>query len=165
MVSSSFPPPRRFRAVLLAALLLTAGFFAVQPAVLSLRAKPHAPATLAAVTLQEAFSFQLKDLAVRHQGGNTLGVAVRYTYVEGIPDADYPDFRVLAQTCEEFLTRYPQESAFWEVVNKELTQTLLDKFPALAAVTVELHVSATSRIPYGRASTVTRRRSPAPREG
>jgi hypothetical protein len=117
-------------------------------------------AGIESASLREGFSFQLKDCEVPQQGGNRLGVSVRYDYQHGIRSEDYPDFRLVARACEEFLSGYPDKKAFWEVVNKELTAVLLEKFPALASVTVEIQVPATSAIPYARSSTVTRHRDP-----
>ncbi len=106
----------------------------------------------------ERFEFELRDLKVAHQGGNTLTLKLRYDYRRGLKPADYPDFRKLAQTCEEFFKGYPNDADFWEILNLKLTARLLREFPALAAITVEIHVAPTERIPYPRASTVTRSR-------
>ena len=118
------------------------------------------PAVVETATLQEGFSFQLKDLQVPQQGGNTLNVSVRYSYKAGIRNDEYPDFRLLARACEDFLRDYPDKKAFWEVLNKELTAAVMERFPALASITVEIQVSPTSAIPYPRASTVTRSHDP-----
>lgn len=116
------------------------------------------PAVVETTALQEGFSFHLKDLQVPQQGGNTLNISVRYFYKPGIQNTEYPDFRQLARACEDFLRDYPDKKAFWEVLNKELTAALLERFPALTSVTVEIGVVPTSAIPYPRASTVTRGR-------
>ena len=118
------------------------------------------PAAVETTTLQEGFSFGLKDLQVPQQGGNTLNVSVRYSYKTGIRNDEYPDFRLLARACEDFLRDYPDKKAFWEVLNKDLTVAVMEQFPALASITVEIQVSPTSAIPYPRSSTVTRRHDP-----
>ena len=119
---------------------------------------PPASAAATTATLQEGFSFSLQNLQVSQQGGNTLDLSVRYAYRAGIRNDEYPDYRLLARTCEEFLRDYPNKKAFWEVLNKELTATLLERFPALNSITVEMQVEPTSTIPQPRASTVTRTR-------
>ena len=125
--------------------------------------KPHAPQRRPATNhdqLREEFSFKLKDFKVDHQAeNNTLQVQVRYTYKPGIKEAEYPDFIPMAKDVEQFLTNYPNESTYWEIVNKELTQMVLDKYPALSSVTCEIEVSPSPRHPFTRASHVTRQRS------
>jgi hypothetical protein len=83
---------------------------------------------------------------------------LRYTYRTGLKAADYPDFRKLAETTEEFFRSYPNDGDFWEIVNLKLTAKLLRDFPALVNLTVEIHVMPTDRIPFARTSTVTRTR-------
>ena len=108
--------------------------------------------------VQERFEFELRDLKVAHQGGNTLTLKLRYDYRPGLKPAEYPDFRKLAQSCEEFFKGYPNDTDFWEILNLKLTARLLREFPALAAITVEIQVAPTERIPFPRSSTVTRSR-------
>ena len=125
---------------------------------------PDVPAATAAAPLDaqapphEGFSFQMRDYSINHQGLNTLNVNVRYAYREGLRPEDYPDFQDLDKTCDEFFAHYPNPDTFWEVLNKELTSKLLEEFPALSSVTIEIQVSPTARIPFPRASTVTRTR-------
>ena len=88
-------------------------------------------------------------------------MAVRYRYRSGLRNDEYPDYRLLARACEDFLANFPDKKAFWEIVNKELTAALLERFPALATITVELHVAPTAAITQSRTSTVTRHRDAA----
>ncbi len=121
------------------------------------RAEP----TAKSAALQEGFAFELRDLSVPLQGGNSLTVSVQYGYRDGIRTEEYPDFRLLARACEDFFANYPDKKAYWEVLNKELTALLLERFPALKHITVEIRVAPTSAIPYARSSRVTRSRDGA----
>lgn len=110
--------------------------------------------------LVEEFSFTIKDYKLNHQGEwNTLDLIIRYRYAHGISDEAYPDFRLLLKDVEAFLTGYPNEVDYWEIVNKKLTSMLLQKYPALSAITCEMHVSPSRNEPYIRSSTVTRSRA------
>ena len=116
-------------------------------------------------TVREGFAFYFKDFKLEHQGeAHTLQIAVRYDYVSGIADKDYPNYVPIAQLVEKFLTDYPNENTFWEIVNKQLTQRLLDDYPALAWVTCEIHVAPSQRLKLGRTSFVTRERQRQPGE-
>ena len=129
-------------------------------ALLALLAGPPAsslPARdLRATRVHEQFEFELRDVKVSHQGGNTLTLKIRYDYRGGLKPSEYPDFTVLAKACEDFLRTYPNDSDFWEIVNLKLTALLLHDFRALTSVTSEMRVAPTERIPFPRASTVSR---------
>ena len=111
-------------------------------------------------SLVEEFSFWLKDFRMDHQGqANNLNISISYRYTANIKKADYSDFRWLAKDVETFLTNYPNEDDYWEIVNKQITALLLKKYPGVAAVTCEIKVEPTSVVPYTRSSRVTRERS------
>src|SRR4051794_5585507 len=110
--------------------------------------------------LVEEFSFTIKDFKMDHQSQmNNLNISVRYRYRANITKADYPDFRWLEKDIETSLTNYPNKTDYWEIVNKQLTGTLMKKYPSLTRVTIEIEVSPSLLVPFQRSSTVTRRRS------
>jgi hypothetical protein len=112
--------------------------------------------------LIEEFSFLLKDFKFNHQSElNTLNISVSYRYVVNIANSEYPDFRLLAKDIESLLTNYPNETDYWEIVNKQLTSLLLKKYPAIMSVTCELKVDPSRLDPYIRSSRVTRERHTA----
>ncbi len=108
--------------------------------------------------LIEQFQFELRDLVISHQGGNTLQIIVQYDYRSGIKASEYPDFRGLAKECEDFFRNYPNSTDFWEVLNRKLTAQVLQRHAELAAVRCEIRVAPTEREAHHRASIVTRRR-------
>jgi len=107
-------------------------------------------------TLVEEFSFLIKDFKVDHQGENTLNIKVKIRYKKSMLVTDYPDFRVIAKDIEAFLTSYPNETDYWEIVNKKITLLVLDKYSAIESVTSEIEVSPTPAVPYVRSSVATR---------
>lgn len=110
--------------------------------------------------LIEEFSFLIKDFKVDHQTeSHNLNISVSYRYVVNIANADYPDFRLLAKDVETFLTNYPKEDDYWEIVNKNLTLSLLKKYPAISSITSNVTADPTRLDPYVRSSRVTRERS------
>ena len=150
---------RFWRALPTAVVLGVALFFAVRNPSPQFARDLSADRTVTATALHEDFSFEIKGLAVRYQGGNRLHLTVRYTYKAGIKDEEYPDFRALSSACTDYFAHDENESAYWEIVNKELTAHLLEKFPMLASVQLEISVAPTERIPWSRTSTVTRSRT------
>ena len=114
----------------------------------------------------EEFSFLIKDFKIDHQAEtNNLNISISYRYVVDIKDAEYPDFRLLAKDVEMFLTNYPNEADYWEILNKQITSLLLKKYPAITSVTSELKVDPSRLDPYIRASRVTRERGRARANG
>jgi hypothetical protein len=112
-------------------------------------------------SLVEEFSFQIKDFKMDHQTQtNNLNISISYRYIANIEKAQYPDFRWLAKDVETLLSNYPNKDDYWEIVNKQITSLLLNKYPAITSVTCELKVDPSSLIPYARSSRVTRERGP-----
>jgi hypothetical protein len=80
------------------------------------------------VALDESWSFALKDYAVEHQGQAVIDLVASYDYVNGIGVDDpfeYPDFTQILNYVEGFLANYPNETDFWEILNKNLVTDLL----------------------------------------
>jgi hypothetical protein len=109
--------------------------------------------------LVEEFSFSIKDFKVDHQGQNNLNISVRYTYRANMAVSDYPDFRLIAKDIETLLTNYPNETDYWEIVNKKITLLILDKYSSIESVTSKIEVSPTTAVPYLRSSIVSRTRA------
>jgi len=110
--------------------------------------------------LTEEFSFLIQDFKMNHQSAiNNLNIKVRYGYENGILESKYPDFRVIVKDIEDFLNNYPNKVDYWEILNKNLTLTVLKKYPMLSSITSEIQVSPSQLIPYLRSSIVTRYQS------
>jgi hypothetical protein len=54
----------------------------------------------------------------------------------GIAQAEYPDFVPIYTSIDSFLTNYPNATDFAEILNKNLTQKVLDQNPMLADVAI-----------------------------
>ncbi|MBE9092581.1 NHL repeat-containing protein [Tychonema sp. LEGE 07203] len=106
--------------------------------------------------IEENGNFSLTNYAINHQGFNKLNLDVNYQYKPGIFQNEYPDFQLISQSIDNFLTKYPNETDFWEVVNKKLTQNILNENPSLASINVDFKVLPTQSLPYNRTSKVTR---------
>ena len=73
--------------------------------------------------------------------------------------SDYPDFRLIANDIETFLTNYPNETDYWEIVNQKITLLILKKYSPIESVTSQIEVSPTTTVPYLRSSIVSRTRA------
>ena len=77
----------------------------------------------------------------------------------GISNIEYPDFLSVAKDIQDFLTNYPNDGDYWEIVNKKLTQMVLEKYPVLSSITSEMQVSPSRLNSYIRSSIATRYQS------
>ena len=103
----------------------------------------------------------IKDFKMDHQTQtNNLNISISYRYIANIQKPDYPDFRWLAKDVETLLSNYPNKDDYWEIVNKQITSLLLNKYSGITSVTCEIKVDPSSLIPYTRSSRVTRERAP-----
>ena len=108
----------------------------------------------------EEFSFLIKDFKMDHQTQtNNLNISISFRYKTNIQKSEYPDFRWLAKDVETLLANYPNKDDYWEIVNKQITLLLLNKYPGIMSVTSDLKVDSSSLIPYTRSSRVTRERA------
>jgi len=89
-----------------------------QTSIIKASQKPPSTAVNSGVTVEE-FSFLIKDFKIEHQGEtNNLNITIQYRYRVNIAVSEYPDFRVVAKDIEMFLTNYPNEKDYWELLNK-----------------------------------------------
>jgi len=106
--------------------------------------------------LQESFNLSLPSYPIKHQGLNKLDVDVNLQYKQGITPGEYPNLVPIYQRIDNFFTNYPNETDFWEIVNKNLSKTILDENPAVAAVDIDLNVLPNIQLPYSLTSKVNR---------
>lgn len=150
-------------------------FWGLAPlAVLAIAEPPAASAvsfTSSGGSLDESWSFAFEDYAIEHQGQSLVDITVSYDYVEGIGVDDpfeYPEFLQIFNYIDNFLVEYPNETDFWEILNKNLVTDLLSEpiptvfgfdyqlSEVLESLTVDIAVaSGSSDIFVPRTSTVT----------
>jgi Peptidase M10 serralysin C terminal len=119
---------------------------------------------------EESWNFSIDDYAIAHQGLHIIDLDVSYDYRPGIGASnpyEYPNFLPVAAYIKDYLANYPNETDFWEIVNRKLVEsTLTDPLPTpygtdyhlgdvIDNLSITLTVHADSSIPYTRSSTVT----------
>jgi len=104
---------------------------------------------------KKSLPFKFQSYAIQHQGGAILNIKVAYRLTpEAIAQNAYPDFVPIRKDLDKFFVNYPNETDFWEIVNKKLVQFLLDKYPQMSSLSVELDVMPTPQEPFPRSSIV-----------
>ncbi|WP_310430162.1 hypothetical protein [Chamaesiphon sp. VAR_48_metabat_135_sub] len=78
----------------------------------------------------EGWSFKFDNYAVKHQGKAVLDLEISYRYKNGIGKSklmNYPDFVPIYKFIDNFFVNYPNETDYWEILNKRLVESLLIK--------------------------------------
>jgi hypothetical protein len=127
--------------------------------------------SLETTSLNESWQFSFDNYAIEHQGGATIDLLVRCNYKEWMRATDplkYPEFTQVYTYVDNYLKTYPNETDFWEILNKNLVSDLLTQSIPTAfgieyqladvvdSLTVEIAVlQGSSDIPVPRSSIVT----------
>ena len=116
---------------------------------ISLADQPYPASALVSKPVTSPFS-----LRVLHQGMvSQVQIALDY----GVKDNNHGlADDTLMHEAARLLMSYPEKYDYWEVVNLAITQSLLEIYPQLDYVTLQLEILPSDRIHYRRASTVTR---------
>ncbi len=93
---------------------------------------------------EESFGFEMKDYAMDHHSLTTLDITVDFRYADQpvVQPSNYVDFVPIAEEIDRFLTEYPNEKDFWEIVNRNLTEKILNDNPAIDSLKIEMKVNA-----------------------
>jgi hypothetical protein len=104
---------------------------------------------------QEIFTFYMPTFATKHQNGAILNFKVTYRYTpEAIAKKDYLEFVAVTKEIEKYLTNYPNQTDFWEILNTNLVKQLLNKYPQMSALSIDFKIMPTSEAAFARTSTV-----------
>ncbi|MBD2182114.1 hypothetical protein H6S82_20255 [Planktothrix sp. FACHB-1355] len=104
---------------------------------------------------EEIFTFKLPNYAIQHQGGAILNLKVAYRLTaEAIDQKDYPDLMSVKKDIDNFFISYANETDYWEILNKNLVQFILDKYLQISSLKIEMGVMPTLNEPLFRASIV-----------
>ena len=104
---------------------------------------------------EEDFTFEVPTYAIQHQGGAILNIKVAYRLTpEAITQKAYPDFVPIRKEIDRFFVNYQNETDYWEIVNRNLVQFILDKYPQMSSLRIQLGVMPTPNAPFPRSSIV-----------
>ncbi|MDZ7950504.1 hypothetical protein [Nostoc sp. DedQUE09] len=110
--------------------------------------------------INDIISFRLEDITSPIDGGIVADVTVNLDYVDGIDSSVFKDVIPIGNYIKDFLANYPVEAGLYEVLNRDLTQGLLNDSNiglsgVLDSLSVNLAVSL-KIIPFQFDTTITR---------
>lgn len=80
------------------------------------------------IDFDQSFSFAIPDYGLDHQGGAIVDILVNLDFKEDIAltnPYEYPEFVSIVNFIKNYLVSYPNETDFWEILNKNLVTALL----------------------------------------
>ena len=73
------------------------------------------------VSTTESFQFFISDYSIEHQGRAVLDVTLEYIYKPDLGNPElYFDFQQVISYIDNFFVTYPNETDYWEILNKNL---------------------------------------------
>ncbi|WP_449417550.1 hypothetical protein [Phormidium nigroviride] len=97
-------------------------------------------------------NLEIKDLFIPVQGGIVNDVLLAIDYVNGV--GTFPDITPVTNFVKSFLSNYPNPNDFYENVNKNLTEAIVDNAAELGlagimdSVSIELNRGPIATLPY-----------------
>ena len=77
------------------------------------------------VSKTESFQFSISDYSIEHQGGAVLDVTLEYIYKPELGNPElYFEFQQVIGYIDNFFVTYPNETDYWETLNKNLSDQL-----------------------------------------
>lgn len=102
------------------------------------------------------WSFAFENYLMNHQWmANSLNIAVRYTLKPTASSRNAPNFTTIFNQVTRSLAHHRQDD-YWEIVNRKLTEVILQENSALDSVTIRLQVQPRAKIPFTCTTTATR---------
>lgn len=103
----------------------------------------------------EIFTFEVPNYPIQHQGGTILNIEVAYRLTpEAIEQKAYPDLVSVKKDIDNFFANYPNETDYWEILNKNLVKFILDKYIEMSSLKIEMGVLPSLNEPFFRSSIV-----------
>lgn len=121
------------------------------------------PVNSEVTSIEKHWNFEIAHYRMQHHNGlQTLNITVDCTSDKANLA---PSLLSIYSEISHFLRNYPNEDDYWEIINRELSETLLQDYPELSSVSIMIEVLPTERLPYTRASMINQSRNHMPVEG
>lgn len=112
-----------------------------------------------AAEFTETYGFTLNNYGLEYQGQKqVIDLDISYIYRQNLAIADYPDVVAVKKTVEDYMQNYPDKNRYWELLNKDIAQLLINTYPAFASVTSKLHIYPSPHETFARTTVVTEKR-------
>ncbi len=126
------PTTSRLRTLLLATTLTYSALSAASP-----------------VTYSESYNIKITHFsATLDSMKRDIDISATWSFKSNPTPNDYIDSNLVISEIKKYLTEYKNKSDFWEVVNKNLTTHMIERFASLRSMTIKIDVPPTKAEPY-----------------
>lgn len=104
----------------------------------------------AELNFNESYSIEIEHFNVDLDSAKRfVNVTATWKFKSNPTQNDYLDSNVVNFDIKEFLTNYPNKKTdFWEVINRKLTQHLMQKYTQIRALSIKIEVPKSKTDPY-----------------
>jgi hypothetical protein len=102
----------------------------------------------APLTVKESITLPISMYAIEHQGPQVIDLNTELYYNENLGRHEYPPFEEIYAMLFKSMENYPVESDYWETLIKSMSADILETFPQLRAIDMDLRVYPTSTVDY-----------------
>lgn len=112
-------------------------------------------ASAANLKLIESYIVTIPHIKVNLDNGKyDITVKAKWEFKTSPKKSSYLDSNHVINDIKKFLTDYPDNKAYWEAVNYKLASMLIEKYPQMRSLTVEISVPASLFDPYEHSSLI-----------
>lgn len=105
---------------------------------------------------KEAYGVHLPNIRVNmNKNSYVINVDLEWGFRTNPSTNDYIDSNLIVNDMKNFLKNYPNPADYWEIINHKLGIYLLNKYPALAFITIKLQILPSKLDDYLHYSVVT----------
>jgi len=102
----------------------------------------------APITVKESITLPISMYAIEHQGPQVIDLSTKLYYNESLGIREYPPFEEIYAMLFKLMEDYPIESDYWETLIKSISADILEAFPQLSAIDMDMRVYPTSTVDY-----------------
>ena len=92
--------------------------------------------------LKESFQFTKLNYLICQNSFHSLDLRVTWDVLDNPnPSTDYPDYQWVDEAMETFFNEHPVSITEWKILKPELQVYLLDKFPTLSSIDIDIKIA------------------------
>jgi hypothetical protein len=100
------------------------------------------------ITVKESITLPISMYAIEHQGPQVIDLSTKLDYNENLGIREYPASEEIYAMLFKLMEDYPVESDYWETLVKSMSADILEAFPQLSAIEMDMRVYPTSTVDY-----------------
>jgi hypothetical protein len=100
------------------------------------------------ITAIESIMLPITSYGIEHQGPQVIDLKTEITYNKDLGIREYPPFEEIYAMLFKLMEDYPVESDYWETLVKSMSADILEAYPQISGVDMDLRVYPMKTLPY-----------------